>query len=107
MSGDTKRQTTDSLGRKISFRKLNALDRMRIFSVLGSTLTENAGYLGYALSAACVTAIDDTLIPFPASRTTVENTVSQLGDEGIDAVTSAYRENFSPPTDDSLDEIKN
>jgi hypothetical protein len=29
MSGDTKRQTTDSLGRKISFRKLNALDRMR------------------------------------------------------------------------------
>ena len=99
--------TTDETGRVITFRKLNALDRMRVFEVLGAALSENAAYLGYALTAASVTSVNAQPVAFPKTKTTLESAVQLLGDEGIDAVSKAYRDRFASGETGDLDTIKN
>lgn len=88
-------EVTDVRGRKIKIRKLSPLDRMHLFEVLGPTLSENAMYLGYVMSAACVEAIDGDFEGFPTSKIRVEAMVGKLGEEGLEAVSKAYRDNFN------------
>jgi len=90
-----KATVTDMLGRTIAIRKLTALDRMRLFEVIGPELTENQLWLGYALSAASVTSIDGQLWAFPSNKRGVETMVGILGDEGLDAIAKGYAANFT------------
>ena len=104
---ENKATVTDRLGRTIAIRKLSAFDRLRLFEVLGSVLSGNGMYLSYAMSAACVTAIDGVPAAFPASKKSVEAMVKLLGDEGIDAIARAYEENFRVGETGDLEAIKN
>ncbi len=79
-------EVRDGLGRRLLLRRLNALDRLRLFKAVGPALSENAAYLGMAMLAVSVAAVDDVPLPMPASEAQLEALVSRLGDEGLEAV---------------------
>ncbi len=76
----------DGTGRTLQFRRPGALDRLRLFKALGPVLSGNDRYVGYAMLAFCVTAIDDVPVPAPASEAQIEGLVQRLGDAGLAAV---------------------
>lgn len=82
---------TDAYGRRLVLRRLDALGKLRLFKALGPTLAQNEPYLGMALLAASVTAIDEVPTPFPGSEAVIENVVQRLGDVGVAAVAQALR----------------
>ncbi len=83
---------TDAQGRMLALRRLTALDKLRLFKAAGPTLAQNQSWLGMALLAASVAAIDDVPVPQPASEAQVEALVGRLGDAGIAAVGAALAE---------------
>jgi hypothetical protein len=97
---------TDSLGRIIFFRKITALDRLRIFEALGAELSENQNYLAHALIAASVTKINTLDQPFPRSKRAIENVVDSLGDEGFQAVSQGYSDHFRPGDSTELEDVR-
>lgn len=98
---------TDAIGRKIEIRKLGALDRLRLFEMLGGELSMNVQYLSYALTVACVRTIDNQPVAFPSAKKAIEQLVLRLGDDGIEAVSDAYRNHFSAGETGDLASIKN
>jgi hypothetical protein len=83
---------TDELGRRLQLRKLTALDKLRLFKAAGPGLAQNPPWLGMAVLAASVTAIDDVPIPAPATEQQIEALVGRLGDAGIAAIGEALAE---------------
>ena len=88
--------TTDAQGRRLTLRRLTALDKLRLFKAAGPQLAQNQPWLGMALLAASVTAIDDIPMPPPATEAQIEALVSRLGDDGIDAVAKALAPDVLP-----------
>lgn len=80
---------TDDAGRVLQFRRLGALDRLRMFKALGAELALNAPYFGMAMLACSVTAIDGVPVPQPVTEEQVEGLVHRLGDGGIAAIAQA------------------
>lgn len=79
-------RVTDGAGRVLDVRRPGALDRLRLFKALGPGLAQNDRYVGYAMLAMCVSAIDDTPVPQPANESQVEALIQRLGDDGMVAV---------------------
>lgn len=79
----------DAQGRRIVLRRLGALDKLRLFEAAGPVLSGNDRWLGMAVLACSVTAIDDVPWPMPANKQGVEAMVQRLGDDGITAVSQA------------------
>jgi hypothetical protein len=90
---------TDSLGRRLALRRLTALDKLRLFKAAGPVLSHNQPWLGMAVLAASVSAIDDIPVPQPASEQQVEALVGRLGDAGIAAVGAALAETAVTPAE--------
>lgn len=80
---------TDSTGRMIEVRRPNALDRLRLFKAVGPALAENDRYLGLAMLAVCVTAIDGVPVPAPTTEHQIESLVQRLDDAGLTAIGDA------------------
>lgn len=106
MSEENTSIVTDPRGRTIKIRKLSALDRMRLYEMLGGNLSDNMQYMAYAMVAASVTEIDGNKEGFPGNKRQLEAMVSSLGDEGIEAIAVAYRD-FSVGETADLANIKN
>jgi hypothetical protein len=83
-------EATDAAGRRYSLRRMNVLDRLRLFKAVGAELAGNDAYLGIAYLACAVSAIDDVPIPTPINEQQVEAMVGRLGDAGIAAVADAF-----------------
>ncbi len=81
-------EVTDARGRRLSLRRLTALDKLRLFEAAGPALAANDRWLGMAVLACSVTAIDDIPVPAPASKAMIEAMVQRLGDDGIAAVSA-------------------
>ena len=79
----------DAEGRRLTLRRLGALDRLRLLEAAGAELSRNDRWLGMAVLACSVAAIDDLPWPMPASKQGVEAMVERLGDAGIAAVSRA------------------
>jgi hypothetical protein len=79
----------DDAGRLISLRRLGAVDRLRLFKAIGAALAENPPYLGMAMLAFSVTAIDGVPVPAPGNEAQLEGLVHRLGDGGIAAIADA------------------
>lgn len=79
----------DDSGRSIVVRKLNALDKLRLFKAAGPVLAQNHPWLGMAILACSVTAIDNVPFPAPANEQQIEAMIARLGDAGITAVAAA------------------
>jgi hypothetical protein len=76
----------DGSGREIVLRHLGAVDRLRLFKTLGAELAQNPPYLGMAILAASVTAIDGVPVPPPTSEAQLEAMIRHLGDVGMAAI---------------------
>ena len=79
----------DGRGRRLALRRLSALDKLRLFKAAGPVLAQNQPWLGRALLACSVTAIDEVPVPTPGSEALIEMMVQRLGDDGIAAVAAA------------------
>ena len=67
----------DSDGRRITIRRLGALDRLRLFEAAGPVLSGNDRWLGLAALACSVTEIDGVPLPMSASKASVEAAVQR------------------------------
>ncbi len=76
----------DADGRELVVRRMTALDRLRLFKAIGPLLSQNNPYLGMAMLAASVVAIDTVPVPPPVTEGQIEALVARLGDQGIAAV---------------------
>jgi len=77
---------TDSNGRSIGIKKMNPLDRLKLFEVIGAENSKNEQYVGYAALAFLVSSIDGEAVPRPANKIQLEALVQRLDDEGMDAI---------------------
>lgn len=80
---------TDADGRVIELRQMTALDKLRLFKAAGASLSQNEMWLGMALLACSVTAIDGVPVPQPANEMQIESMVARLGDVGLAAAGEA------------------
>ena len=80
----------DALGRELTFRHMTALDRLRLFKAIGPVLAQNSPYLGMAMLASTVTAIDGVPIPAPSTEAQLEALIFKLGDIGIAAAAKIH-----------------
>ena len=83
----------DSLGRELILRRMTAVDRLRLFKAIGPALSQNSAYLGMAMLASTVTAIDGVPVPLASSEAHIEAIVTRLGDTGIAAAADAHAAN--------------
>jgi hypothetical protein len=79
----------DRLGRKLTLHRLTALDKLRLFKAAGPDLALNEAWLGMAMLASSVVAIDDVPIPSPTTEQQIEAMVGRLGEIGIAAAADA------------------
>ena len=77
---------TDAIGRTLTIRRPTTLDRLRLFKAVGPALSTNERYLGLAMLAFAVTAIDGVPVPQPANEHQIESAIDRLGDPAIDAI---------------------
>jgi len=89
-------EAVDTRGRRLSLRRLSALDKLRMFKAAGPVLSDNRAWLGMALLACSVTAIDDVPVPLPANEGQIEAMVQRLGDAGIAAIGDALQRDQAP-----------
>jgi hypothetical protein len=82
-------EVTDRRGRRLSLRRLGALDKLRLFKAAGPALAQNPPWLGIALLACSVTAVEGVPVPSPGNEAQIEGVVQLLGDDGIAAVAAA------------------
>ena len=93
---------TDGHGRRLNLRRLTALDRLRLFKAAGPMLSQNDRWLGMAMLAVSVSAIDDIPIPQPGTEQQIEALVHRLGDSGIAAVATALDPTPPPRSPETL-----
>ena len=101
-SARTKHTLLDSDGREIVIRRLTALDRLRLFKAVGPVLSQNNAYLGMAMLACSVTAIDGVPVPPPIIEAQIEALVAKLGDAGIAAVAGALSSDVQPELESTV-----
>lgn len=77
---------TDAFGRVLRVRRPGALDRLRLFKAVGPALSGNERYVGYAMLAMCLSAIDGVPQPAPSNEGQLEALVQRLGDAGMIAI---------------------
>lgn len=90
---------TDARGRKIKVRRLNALDRARLFKSIGPAQAANAPYLGMAMIVASATEVDGTPMLFPASDQQIEAAIARFDDDGMDAIATGLNGIMNPKPD--------
>ena len=90
---------TDALGRRLTLRRPTALDKLRLFKAAGPVLAYNQPWLGLALLAASVVAIDDVPVPPPATEAQIEALVARLGDDGLEAIDTAFAQTPIEPAE--------
>jgi hypothetical protein len=88
----------DAEGRVLTIARLGVLDRLRLFKAAGAELARNDTWLGMAMLACSVRAIDGVPMPQPASEAMIEAAVARLGEAGIAAAAAAFApEEAAPP----------
>ncbi len=97
----------DGDGRRLTIRRLTALDRLRLFKAAGPLLAQNQPWLGMALIACSVVAVDDVPVPPPVNEVQIEAMVSRLGDAGIVAIAAALQKTAEPTTAELVDNAGN
>ena len=88
-SASGEKTVTDVTGRTITIRRPTSLDRLRLFKAVGTSLANNDRYLGLAMLAFSVTAVDGVPVPQPSNEQQIEAVISRLGDNAIAAIAAA------------------
>jgi hypothetical protein len=98
---------TDAKGRVIVVRRMNALDRLRVFELIGGENAANEAYLGYSNLAFSVESIDGNPLATPRLKMALEGSVKKLDDHGLAAVAKAFVKLYSETEEETKDAIKN
>ena len=98
---------TDAKGRSIGIKKMNPLDRLKLFEVIGAENSKNEAYTGYAALAFLVTSIDGEPVSRPANKIQLEALVQRLDDEGMDAIGAHLQAQAEAAQSADEDAIKN
>lgn len=85
----TTHKVQDVLGRKLSIRHINALDRLRLLKAAGPELSENDAWLNMAALTLAVVEMNGIPFPTPTSERQIEFAILALGDQGLQAVADA------------------
>jgi hypothetical protein len=86
----------DTAGRQLIIRRLTVLDRLRLFKAAGPVLAQNQPWLGMALIASSVVAIDEVPVPPPSNEAQIEAMIARLGDGGVAAIATALQRDVDP-----------
>ena len=81
--------TVDTEGRRLTLRRLTALDTLRLFKAAGPVLAQNEPWLSMAGMAFSVLEIDGVPVPSPATEAQIEGLIHRLGDAGLAAIAQA------------------
>jgi hypothetical protein len=82
----------DKNGRKLSVRRLTALDTLRLFKAAGPVLAQNEPWLAMAGLAFSVLEIDGIPVPTPVTEAQIETMIERLGEVGLEAVADTIRD---------------
>jgi hypothetical protein len=82
---------TDASGRVLTIRRPGTLDRLHLFKAVGPTLASNDRYLGLAMLAFAVVAIDGVPLPQPSNEHQIEAAIQRLGDDAVNAIGASLR----------------
>lgn len=99
--------TVEAAGRTIGVRKMQALDRLKMFEVIGAENAKNEPYLGYAALAFHVVSIDGDPVSRPATKLQLEALIQRLGDDGMEAVGETLQKLFLTQPETGTEPIKN
>jgi hypothetical protein len=97
--------TVDAKGRRLSLRRLTALDTLRLFKAAGPILAQNEPWLSMAGLAFSVLEIDGVPVPAPTTEAQIEGLIDRLGDEGLAAVASVIKDEY--PASQTRDDVGN
>jgi hypothetical protein len=89
--------TVDTKGRRLSLRRLTALDTLRLFKAAGPVLAQNEPWLAMAGLAFSVMEIDGVPVPAPATEAQIEMLVDRLGDDGLAAIADVMKDAYPAP----------
>lgn len=85
------RYVTDSTGRRIGWRRLNALEDFDLTEIAGQN-ESNTGWMIRATAAFGVREIDGEPVPRPTTKTQLRAMVARLDDAGMNAILDMFRE---------------
>lgn len=77
---------TDERGRRIGWRKLDALEDFDLAELAGAQNVGNAKWMLYAMVAFSVREIDGQMMSRPGSKTDLRARIKLLGSEGLNAI---------------------
>lgn len=103
---------TDSLGRKLTVKKLNLMEEMNLMVAAGSDRSSNARWMQYATIVSCVRKIGDEHMQPPMTLRILQGNIQAVGSEGFAAAIGAMRSELpddveSLAGDDTKDTAKN
>ena len=84
--------TVDALGRRLTLRRLTALDTLRLIKAAGPVLSQNEPWLAMSGLAFSVLEIDGIPVPSPVTEVQIEGLIEKLGDEGLAAIAEAVKD---------------
>ena len=97
---------TDSMGRSIGVRKLNALDMFELTLALGGEVSSNQSALMQALSVSSVCEIDGDPVSRPGSLLQIKALMKRLDFHGIQAASEALSR-FNAESSAEIESAKN
>jgi hypothetical protein len=106
-SATTVETITDAEGRRLAIRRLTALDRLRLFKAAGPLLAQNQPWLGMAVLASSVVAIDEVPVPPPVNELQIEAMIGRLGDVGTAAIAQALQKDAAQSIEELVDNAGN
>lgn len=77
---------TDAKGRKITTRKMNVLEQVKLLRAIGPDQSKNEPYVNLVMMAASVSAIDGIPMMVPTNERQIDGAISTIGDEGFAAL---------------------
>jgi hypothetical protein len=77
---------TDASGRKLTIRKLNVLEQVRLLKAVGSDHSQNQPYVQIVMMAASVSDIDGVPVPLPRTDAQIEGLIGRIDDAGFAAL---------------------
>ncbi len=87
--------TVDTNGRRLSLRRLTALDTLRLFKIAGPLLAQNEPWLAMAGLAFSVLEIDGVPVPASVTEAQIEGLVGRLGDTGLTAIANVINDEYA------------
>lgn len=97
-------EVVDSLGRRILVKRPLLSDQLDVMVVVGPEASKNDMYMAMMNVLLHVQSIDDDPVLPLTSKKAIDEMVNKLGNEGVEAVTTAISENFEKTF--TVDEVK-